>query len=274
MRQYGRWGLPTMIDDETRAIIHEMWDALADFDAVEVEKSRNHLLGRLCALLGAHNATWIGAVRMPNPSPDDPVRGWRPRALRRLHLDPKFELAANEQAKRLEAGIADVTTLRVVAQAGTFRVNLLADLAPEGWFDGDFYRSFYLESGHCDAIWAAVPINEDAETYFGFYRRVGEPRFGPVERDIVDFALRGLRWFHRLQMLGEGIGVASAPLTPTERRVLHGLLQGLAEKQIAQANAQSPHTTHEYVKRIFRKYGVSSRSALMALWLGKPPPPD
>jgi DNA-binding CsgD family transcriptional regulator len=44
---------------------------------------------------------------------------------------------------------------------------------------------------------------------------------------------------------------------------------GLREKQIAEQNNQNPHTTHDHVKRIFRKYGVSSRSALMALWLGK-----
>jgi DNA-binding CsgD family transcriptional regulator len=48
-------------------------------------------------------------------------------------------------------------------------------------------------------------------------------------------------------------------------------LQGLTEKQIAAANSHSPHTTHEYVKRVFRKYGVTSRAQLMALWLGKAP---
>ncbi|WP_454610343.1 helix-turn-helix transcriptional regulator [Labrenzia sp. MBR-25] len=47
------------------------------------------------------------------------------------------------------------------------------------------------------------------------------------------------------------------------------LAQTQSDWRIAEQNNQSPHTTHDHVKRIFRKYGVSSRSALMALWLGK-----
>nr|WP_272917844.1 helix-turn-helix transcriptional regulator [Altericroceibacterium endophyticum] len=70
-------------------------------------------------------------------------------------------------------------------------------------------------------------------------------------------------------MLGEGIGIASAPLTPTEHAVLGGVLQGMSEKEVAIANDQSPHTTHDHIKSIYRKYGVSSRTALMALWLGR-----
>jgi len=48
-------------------------------------------------------------------------------------------------------------------------------------------------------------------------------------------------------------------------------LTGLPEKEIAAAQGHSYHTTHEYVSAIFRKFGVSNRSALMALWLGRAP---
>lgn len=260
-----------MIDDErTLSVIHALWDELADYDAVRVEDARNHLFSRICGLIDAQNATWIGAVRLGDPQPGDPVNGWRPRALRRLHPIPLVERKSQEQAAMLEAGEVDATTIANVAGAGHFRVNLIADLAPVDWFEGGYYKAYYLDIGYQDAIWAGIPINEDAEVYFGFYRGIDRPMFSAAERDIVACALRGLRWFHRLQMLGEGVSVASAPLTPAERRILEGLLRGLTEKQIASANGQSQHTTHDHVKRIFRKYGVTSRSALMALWLGKP----
>lgn len=258
-------------DRQLQDRIHDLWDALADFDAASMEEARAHLLTGICALIGAQNAVWIGAVRLGEPQPEDPVKGWRPRAIRQLRPTEVIQEKAREQADMLEAGEVDVTTFRNVALAGQYRVNRLVELAPEGWFESDYYRVFYLGAGYRDAIWAGIPLNEDAETYFGFYRNVDHPPFDTSDRDVVAYALRGLRWFYRLQMLGEGLSVASAPLTPTERRILQGLLQGLTEKQIAAAMEQSPHTTHDHVKRIFRKYGVSSRNALMALWLGRTP---
>ncbi|HEY4135676.1 MAG TPA: helix-turn-helix transcriptional regulator [Alphaproteobacteria bacterium] len=260
------------IDRHMQDRVHALWDTLADFEAAHVEEARNHLLSGVCGLIGAQNAVWIGAVRLGDPQPEDPVKGWRPRAVRRLHPTPLIERKAKEQADMLDAGVVDVTVFRNVELSGQYRVNRLVELAPENWFEGDYYRTFYLGAGYRDAIWVGIPINEDAETYFGFYRNLGQEPFGTAERDIVAYALRSLRWFYRLQMLGEGLGVASAPLTPTERRILQGLLQGVTEKQIAAAVGQSPHTAHGHVKRIFRKYGVSSRNALMALWLGRPPP--
>jgi DNA-binding NarL/FixJ family response regulator len=81
--------------------------------------------------------------------------------------------------------------------------------------------------------------------------------------------MRGLRWFHRQQALGHGLAVAAAPLTELERRVLSGLLGGMTDKRIAVQLEMSPSTVHEYASRIYRKYAVANRSALMALWLGR-----
>lgn len=251
--------------------VYKLWDEVARFDVADTEMARNHLLSGICTLVGACNATWVGAVRLGDPQPGDPVQGWRPRAMRHLHANPPIEALAKEQAAMLEAGCVDHTTIANVAGSGAFRVSLLSELAPEGWFEGDYYRTFYLAAGHRDAIWAGVPVNEDAESYFGFYRGTDQPPYGEAEKDIVGFALRGLAHFHRTQMLGEGLGIATAPLTPLERRVLQGLLQGLSDKEIALGLEQSVHTVREYARRIFRKYDVKSRTALMALWLGRPP---
>ena len=95
------------------------------------------------------------------------------------------------------------------------------------------------------------------------------PPFTESERDVIAFALRGIKWFHRQLLLSHGLLVANTPLTPVERHVLQGLLTGLAEKEIAAAQGHSYHTTHRHVSSIFRKFGVNNRSALMALWLGR-----
>jgi DNA-binding CsgD family transcriptional regulator len=263
-----------MRDDARFDRIPVLWDELADFDAIRTEEALIRLMQGLCELVGAQNATWIGAVRMSDALPEDPVRGWRSRLIRHLYPNPPFDAAAREQARDLEAGYVDVSTVRNVSFAGRFRTHLLAELVPASWFEGDYYRVYYTGLDHHDAIWAGVPISEDAESYFGLYRGAGQGRFTGADRDAVAHALRALRWFLRQHMLGEGLLVAAAPLTPVERTVLQGLLTGVPEKQIAQRLGRSYHTTHEYVIRIFRKYGVTNRAALMALWLGQNIPPE
>lgn len=258
-------GMDAQIADQ----IHTLWDELADFDAADADGALDHLLSGLCKLVDAQNADWFGAVRLADTFPGDPAHGWRPRSVHYLHpsrpIDEKFQ----EQLKQLNVGVIDETTVRNIALAGTFRVNRLADLAPESWFQGDYYRLYYRGVGYEDAIWAGIPLNVDTECYFGIFRDCAHPRFTPEERDCVAYALRGLKWFIRRQMLSRSISVATAPLTATEREVLGSLLTGQTEKQIAALRQQSPHTTHEHVTSIYRKFGVSNRSALMALWLGK-----
>nr|WP_246500099.1 helix-turn-helix transcriptional regulator [Azospirillum soli] len=82
--------------------------------------------------------------------------------------------------------------------------------------------------------------------------------------------LRGIKWFHRQVLLSHGLLVAASPLTAAERKVLHLFLTGLPEKLIAERLGRSQHTIHDTVASIYRKFGVSSRSALMAIWLGHP----
>lgn len=248
---------------------HALWDELADFEASQADAALHHLMAGLCELVEAQNAVWIGAVRLAGDFPGDPVKGWRPRTIRHMHPSSSILDAVKEQAQDLEAGSVDETTVRNVAGAGSFRVNRVVDLVSPDWFDSPYYQAYFRELGIGDSIWAGIPINEDAESYFGIHRYIGHPFFTEEERDAVAYTLRGLKWFLRQQMLSHGLLVASFPLTPVERQVLQGLLTGLSEKEIAAAQGQSYHTTHEYVTAIYRKFGVNNRAALMALWLGK-----
>jgi DNA-binding CsgD family transcriptional regulator len=53
-------------------------------------------------------------------------------------------------------------------------------------------------------------------------------------------------------------------LRPREREVLEHLLGGEAYKTIAIRMGISVHTVHDYVKAIFKEFGVSSKSELLA----------
>lgn len=253
-----------------RERIHILWDKLADFDAAKIDKALTFLQTSLCELVSAQNADWIGVVRLA-AIPGDPVGGWRPPVVRVLRHNDKFLASVKEQTRNLERGIVNDVVIRMVGMSGNFRARRLCDVMSAEWFDTAFYSSYYRDCGHRDAVYVAFPINEDAESYFGLFRDMGQPPFTAEERDTLAYALRGIKWFHRQLLLSHGLLVASTPLTPVERRVLQSLMTGLAEKEIAVAQGQSYHTTHEYVSAIFRKFGVSNRAALMALWLGRTP---
>lgn len=253
--------------------IYALWDELADFDVSRMAEARTHLLSGVCDMIDARQADWIGAVRFVDNMHRDPLFGWRPRSLSALYPDDETARIIQEAFALMEQGTPDITTIRNAELAGTFRVFMLDELATAEWFEGDAYKNYYRGIDRLDSIWVGIPINADAEIQIGFHRALSQTPFCERDRQIVSHALRGIRWFYRLQMLSEGIGVAREPLTPMEGNVLQGLLQGFSERKIAENIGQSPHTTHDHVKRIYRKYGVSSRSALMALWLGQPAPP-
>lgn len=261
-------GCVTMTDPAVRERIHTIWDTLSDFDAAKVDEALAYLQTSLCELIHAQNADWIGVVRMGADASGDPVDGWRPPVIRVLHHNEKFIESLSKQRKNIERGIVNDVVIRIVDMSGNFRACRLCDVMSPEWFDSSGYHDYYRSCGHCDAVYAAFPVNEDAESWFGLFRAIGQPPFTAEERGTLAYALRGIKWFHRQLLLSHGLLVASTPLTSVERQVLQGLMTGLAEKEIAAAQDQSFHTTHEYVSSIFRKFGVNNRATLMALWLG------
>lgn len=251
-------------------VVYSLWDELADFDASRCDDALLHLMRGLCARTGADNAIWLGVVRADEVGPDDPTGGWRAVALRNLHSTPALDAAVQKQKELLDKGVADIATLKYLASAGRFRASRLCDVIGPDWFESDYYRTYYLDAGLEDAMLVAFPLNQDAESWFGVHRRIGRGHFTEADRDHLATALRGIKWFHRQAMLSHGLLVAAAPLTAVERKVLHLFFTGLPEKLIAERLERSHHTVHDTVASIYRKFGVSSRSALMAIWLGGP----
>lgn len=259
-----------MPDPALRERIHAIWDKLADFDAAKIDEALAFLQTNLCELVNAQNADWFGVVHL-GATGGDPIDGWRPPVIRILRHNEKFLESVKEQRRNLERGIVNDVMVRMVGLSGSFRARRLCDVMSAEWFGTFSCRSYYWDCGHRDAVYVAFPVNEDAESWFGLFRATEQPPFTAEERDTLAYALRGIKWFHRQLLLSHGLLVASTPLTPVERQVLQGLLTGFPEKEIAATQGQSFHTTHEYVRSIFRKFGVNNRAALMALWLGRAP---
>ena len=58
-------------------------------------------------------------------------------------------------------------------------------------------------------------------------------------------------------------------LSPHLDRTLRALLRGLSEKLVAAELGLSRHTIHEYVKALYRRFGVRSRPELLARFVAR-----
>ena len=93
--------------------------------------------------------------------------------------------------------------------------------------------------------------------------------FAARERQLVHFVHRELK-----PSMGKRLatcrGRQARPLSPRLRTTLDLLLLGRSEKQIADQCGLAQSTVHEYVTALYRRYRVSGRAELMALFLGWP----
>ena len=259
---------PPAPDPVHQARIHALWDELTAFEAARNDEALRHLLGSVAEMIDAQNAYWMGAVRL-SEDVRDPLFGWRPRAIRYLQPLVSDETYTRDRMKSLNRGqTIDEATVAQAQRAGTWRACRLRDLVSKDWFDSETYQG-YLGRGVHDSLTVGVPVNGMAEGYYGFLRLRKDDPFTEAQRDLAFHALRGLTWFHRQVMLAEGLLVASTPLSPVERRVLSQLLTDQAEKVIAANLGVSPATLHTYVRDVLRKFNVSGRNGLIALWLGR-----
>ena len=259
-----------MLEQVVQEDIHRLWDELTDFDVGQTDVAARHLQERLCHMVGAWNSTWGGATRLdPGVDSDDPLLGWRVAVTRLLH---PFEAPAEdgpfkELQKRWNNRDMDISFLQPIHGVGQFRTyGHRRDLPPE-WFEGPVYQMFSARYGTVDSLWVGFPINGDAESHFGFYAR---KVFTDADYELLAYALRGIKWFHRQLMLTGGPLVAKSPLTPTERKVLRLLLTKASERVIADQLGLAVSTTHQHIVAVFRKFAVRSRAELMSLWLSGP----
>ena len=249
--------------------VYALWDHLADYSAGDSDAALTHLLGALATMLSASNVLCSVVVRLPTPKRDDPLLGWRPRLVRLLDPKPAVAASVQQQFDALWSTKLDLSQILSASGDEPFRVRLLFEALPPEWFEGEHYQRHYLDVGHADSISVRIALNDDVRIRLFVFRDAQSRRFSAQDGEHLGFVMRGLRWFHRQQLLGHGLLIADAPLTPAERRVLLALLDGQIERQIAQKLDQSPNTTHFHVKSIYAKFGVRNRAALAALWLGK-----
>jgi DNA-binding CsgD family transcriptional regulator len=98
-------------------------------------------------------------------------------------------------------------------------------------------------------------------------RAASRPKFLNRERAIVCTFHTEVGWIYRPDVIM--VSPDTRSLSRRERETLQHLLAGKGEKQIAAAMGLSYNTIHHYVKALHRHFAVSSRSELLARWVGR-----
>lgn len=99
------------------------------------------------------------------------------------------------------------------------------------------------------------------------HRAWGARAFSERERRLIDAFHRACVFLHEP---ARDLSTAMLRgLTPRLRDTLRGLARGRSEKQLAAELGLSPHTVHDYVKALYRHFGVQSRAELLALCVAR-----
>jgi DNA-binding CsgD family transcriptional regulator len=95
------------------------------------------------------------------------------------------------------------------------------------------------------------------------FRQLGSGRPSSLR---VTIELGSCRW--GVVLVCEGAVDTSSPwssLTDTEQRIARMVSRGKTNHQIARLVSRSPHTINYYLRQIFGKFGIQSRSELAAI---------
>lgn len=130
-------------------------------------------------------------------------------------------------------------------------------------YQGSDVQAAWQRAGIEPGILSCRPLDARTLSTVAIYRRPGAEAFTERESRIAHILLSEVPWLHSQGWdLPE---VAAIPdLSPRRCTIMNFLVQGATREQIAEKLRLSPHTVADYVKEIYRHFGVHSQPELIA----------
>ena len=165
----------------------------------------------------------------------------------------------------------------------------LEEIAPDHFFDSEYYKTYYLKAGSSEDSFYLVDTGHDTQISVSLFQGFGGQSLRveqlnllravePLVRELIaEFGRRSLpqRADHeaggrddlkqRVQSAFEHFG--SDVLTEREREVAHMVLRGHSVKSTASQLNISPETVRMHRKNLYLKLEVGSQSELFALFI-------
>jgi DNA-binding CsgD family transcriptional regulator len=173
---------------------------------------------------------------------------------------------------RLSAGLKEARLVR------------LKEIAPEGFRQSEYFRSYFARIGVSDLAGMLLPVAGGGVVHLSFARSERRPSFGRRVmgelRDLLPVfaALAQRHWRDAGEGKGQARARAASPLeviraefdlTRRESEIAEAMLTGHSSKSMARLLAISAETVKVHRRNLYAKLGIASQSELFSLFLAR-----
>jgi DNA-binding CsgD family transcriptional regulator len=137
------------------------------------------------------------------------------------------------------------------------------------WFHSVLLEQFLKQIGYVDCIVSMWAATDDRAMVLVCHRREIDPPFTESDVTLVSLMLRAAAPIVDRELFSTSSPIQLEELSQREREILLMLLSGDSEKEIAASLHRSVHTVHTFVSQLHKRFNVSSRGELMALFVDK-----
>jgi DNA-binding CsgD family transcriptional regulator len=221
------------------------------------DRQRKYLMGALAKLLGTD--TWVWGVAPLLDPEKQPVYVFRHTGGMDEERMSRFLLAVEHP----DTGVMTAPLAEAVAKTNSQVTRFLEQIIPLGRFRGSPAWEHWKAAGIGPILITIRPVPGYGISCIGFYRPVDARAFGEREARIAHIVLSEVPLLHEAGM-PHAAARTLPQLPPRCRLIINQLVRGMSRHDIAAHLGLSPHTVHDYVKRIFQHFSVHSQSELIA----------
>lgn len=232
---------------------------LADIATMEgsLDDKRVRLMGEIASIIGADSWVWaFSPLLEPGAQPVYLVQnrgGFDEERISRL-------LMAIEHP---DSGEMTAPFARAMMECGGHVTRIRQHIVPDERYFSSPALPFWRDANVGPLMLSARPLMGKGTSICAFYRVVAAPEFTPREARIAHIVLTGVPWLHEESTPHpQAHGIPKLP--PRCRLILNQLVHGRSRKEIAADLDLSLHTVNDYIKQIFRHFGVHSQTQLVA----------
>lgn len=257
---------------EAAALIEALNETMS-LEGSAADKAR-HMLLRLQELLG-------GDADLELILQTEVSRDPGPRIIERICVGPTFDRIEPRphsavQAMVDESGDALAMIIPdVVRKPRTPKtIDIAKDIPHKDWFERILNR-YLRQHGWVNFVLGTWASHDDLLVMLALPQREDQPAWSVEAKRLVSLGLRAIAPILDRGMFDEVEQGPSGPnallsgkeLSGRQTDVLHLLLRGMSEKEVARELGVSTHTVHTHVKKLYTEFSVSSRGELLALFV-------